>query len=172
MRIVGVIFVLIGFVLCLTIVGFFFGLLLILVGLVMIVMGGRRKVIITNVVNVANTPTGTVPAEQVAASMNQLPRAARAELAGPTGSEPVAPTLVVPSAVHVNEPVSAVQSYDVAKWKALVEFDEDVAAAAKQLQNHGQQYVDQLAAAYLALNDKQYLPTIVQKVLARAQQGG
>jgi len=34
---------------------------------------------------------------------------------------------------------------------------------------YGQKYIDQLAAAYLALNDKEYLPMIVQKILATAK---
>jgi hypothetical protein len=34
---------------------------------------------------------------------------------------------------------------------------------------YGQKYVDQLATGYLALNDKEYLPMIVQKILATAK---
>jgi len=169
MRIIGVVFILVGLLLCLTIFGALVGVPLIIVGAVLVVAGGRRKTVITNVINVANTPTGAIPAEQLNASINMLPRDVRSELTGPNGAERPAPTLIVPSSVRMNEPARSTGGYDAAKWKALVEFDSDIAEANKQVAVYGEQYVDQLAAAYLALNEKQYLPSIVQKIVARAQ---
>ena len=58
---------------------------------------------------------------------------------------------------------------DKAKWKALVEYDPDISRIANALFPYGQKYVDQLATGYLALNDKEYLPMIVQKILATAK---
>lgn len=173
MRILGVIFILVGLLLCLTIVGAAFGLVFIIVGAILVVAGGRRKTVITNVINVANTPSGGVPAEQLAASVNMLPRDARRELDYSSTAERRAPALVVPSEIHVGEQMKASEAaYDATKWKALVEFDAEIAAAAKKIEMYGQRYVDQLAAAYLALNDKQYLATITEKIAARAQQEG
>jgi hypothetical protein len=172
MRLLGVIFILVGLLACLSIVGAVIGIPLIIVGLVLDVVGGRRKTIITNVVNDTNTPTGAAPAHQMAASINMIPRDARAELGVATGADFRPPTLVVPSSLQITEPFAAGgASYDTAKWKALVEFGSEIADAAKRVESYGQRYIDQLAAAYLALNDKQYLATIVQKIVSRAQQG-
>jgi hypothetical protein len=55
------------------------------------------------------------------------------------------------------------EPYDRAKWKALVEYDPDISRVVSALSPYGQKYVDQLATGYLALNDKNYLPMIVQK---------
>jgi hypothetical protein len=57
MRIAGVILILVGFVLCLTIIGIGFGIVMILVGAVLVAVGGRRKVIIHNTVTVSNIAT-------------------------------------------------------------------------------------------------------------------
>jgi uncharacterized protein DUF5362 len=133
MRIIGVIFIFVGLLLCLTIFGAVAGIPLIIIGAVLVLAGGRRKTVITNVINVANTPTGAIPAEQVNASINMLPRDARNELTGPNSSERPAPTLVVPSSVRMNESPRSTGAYDVAKWKALVEFDSDITEANKQV---------------------------------------
>jgi hypothetical protein len=58
MRIAGGILVILGLLLCLTIFGAFFGIPMIIVGLVLLVAGGRRKTVITNVVQVSNTTAG------------------------------------------------------------------------------------------------------------------
>jgi hypothetical protein len=60
--------------------------------------------------------------------------------------------------------------YDVKRWKALVEFDPEIAAAANSVLPFGQKYVDQLAEKFLALNDKQYLSSIAGKIIILAQQ--
>jgi len=61
-------------------------------------------------------------------------------------------------------------AYDRAKWDALVKYDADISRIVAALQPYGQKYVDEFAAAYLALNDKRYLGMIVQKVVADAKQ--
>ena len=61
MRIVGVILVLLGLVLCFTIIGIFFGIPMILIGITLIALGGRRKTIIQNVVTVSNAPYAGQP---------------------------------------------------------------------------------------------------------------
>jgi len=166
MRIMGVVFIFVGLLLCLTFFGAIVGVPLILVGWVMVVMGGR-KTVITNVVNVTNVPN-TSPADQMSATMQVLPKEARAELEPPS----FAPRLIVPSKVEMAEAAgSSEPAYDGAKWKALVEFDAEIEAAVRKVESYGQKYVDQLAAAYLALNDKQYLATVTEKIISRARQG-
>jgi Putative peptidoglycan binding domain len=72
MRIVGVILVLMGLVLCFTIIGIFFGIPMILTGIVLIALGGRRKTIIQNVVTVSNAPYVRQPQDS---SLDPAPRA-------------------------------------------------------------------------------------------------
>lgn len=62
--------------------------------------------------------------------------------------------------------------YDKNKWNTLVKYDDDIARIVKTLSPFGQKYVDELATAYLALNDKAYLPMIIQKILATAKADG
>ncbi|MEI9929180.1 MAG: zinc ribbon domain-containing protein [Rhizomicrobium sp.] len=59
--------------------------------------------------------------------------------------------------------------YDRAKWQALVQYDSDISSAADTVRSFGQMWVDELGASYMALNDKSYLPGIVEKVTARAK---
>jgi hypothetical protein len=55
LRIVGIIFVFLGIILCITIIGAGIGVILIFLGLIMIAFGGRRKTVINNVIQVTNT---------------------------------------------------------------------------------------------------------------------
>jgi hypothetical protein len=57
MAIVGVVFLLVGFIFCLTIIGAFIGGPMMFLGAIFLVFGlfGRRKTVITNVVHVTNT---------------------------------------------------------------------------------------------------------------------
>jgi hypothetical protein len=43
-------------------------------------------------------------------------------------------------------------------------YDPDISRVVNALFPYGQKYVDQLATGYLALNGKEYLPMIVQKI--------
>ena len=67
------------------------------------------------------------------------------------------------------ENVTGLYSYDRQKWRALVSSDADISRLAKALQPYGQKYVDEFAAAYLALNDKDYLPMILRQIIASAR---
>src|SRR4051812_26049812 len=49
------------------------------------------------------------------------------------------------------ENVIGLYSYDKRKWHALLSSDTDISRLAKVLEPYGQKYVDELAAAYLAL---------------------
>ena len=59
MRILGAFLIILGLLLCLSIVGAVVGIPMIFIGLIVIVVGGRRKTVITNVVQVSNSiPAG------------------------------------------------------------------------------------------------------------------
>lgn len=61
------------------------------------------------------------------------------------------------------------KEYDEAKWNALKEFDDDIRAAAHRLAAFGPAMEDKLAKAYLAISDKAYLQSIVNKLEAEAR---
>lgn len=61
--------------------------------------------------------------------------------------------------------------YDRQTWRRLVESDPDLAQLAKVLADYGPQYVDELAASYLAAPDKGRLGAIVDGIIARARDG-
>jgi hypothetical protein len=65
--------------------------------------------------------------------------------------------------------ISAAFSYDREKWISLIENDPTLLRLVQVLRPYGQKYVDQLAAAYLVLNDKEYLPMILKKVVETAK---
>jgi hypothetical protein len=59
--------------------------------------------------------------------------------------------------------------FDRKKWDALVQYDGDVALVAERLRPLGSRWTDEFASSYLALNDKQYLQTIAEKIAAAAK---
>jgi len=52
------------------------------------------------------------------------------------------------------------------KWRAVVDGDVDISQAVAALAPFGKKYVDELARAYLVLDDKDYLPLILKKIAA------
>lgn len=58
---------------------------------------------------------------------------------------------------------------DREKWAALLKYDDEIAMIAEKLQPLGQKWVDEFAQSYLVLNDKKYLPNIVQKIIRDAR---
>jgi hypothetical protein len=60
-------------------------------------------------------------------------------------------------------------SYDERKWRALLRFDDEIAAAAKAVRAFGAQWEDELARSYLRLNDKSYLNALVAKITREAR---
>jgi hypothetical protein len=76
---------------------------------------------------------------------------------------------VSPLTETVKLDVHSSKTYDESKWRALLQYDEQLAAVAQKLQVLGPKWVDELASAYLAINDKSYLPAIVNKIIADAK---
>jgi hypothetical protein len=60
-------------------------------------------------------------------------------------------------------------SYDKERWRLLLRNDADISRLVTALAPYGQKYVDQLAAAYLASNDKDDLPMILTEIVASAR---
>ncbi|MGB9115154.1 hypothetical protein [Bradyrhizobium sp.] len=59
--------------------------------------------------------------------------------------------------------------YDLKKWNALLQYDADIKRVADALAPYGQKYLDQFAEAFMAINDKNYLPQIIRTILESAK---
>jgi hypothetical protein len=92
----------------------------------------------------------------------------RSRPAGPTAkSTPVGEAYETTSERHS----ASERSYDERKWRALMRFDDEIAAAANRARGFGAHCEDELARSYLRLNDKSYLDALLDKIAkeARAQ---
>jgi hypothetical protein len=70
----------------------------------------------------------------------------------------------------VGEPTTIPNAlFDRTKWNALLKYDPELAIVADKLRPLGQKWVDEFAAAYLAINEKSYLPSIISKIIADAR---
>jgi hypothetical protein len=167
MRILGALLIITGFFLLFTIFLIPLGVILMILGMVlMVVGGGRRKVVINNVVSV-NAPPAALPRDV----QQEFATAERLQRREPLLEHRQNFALPAPEHQYRERELRTInpEPYDSAKWKALVEYDPDISRVVAALSPYGQKYVDQLAAGYLALNDKNYLPMIVQKILATAK---
>ncbi|MGD0023688.1 MAG: restriction endonuclease [Xanthobacteraceae bacterium] len=59
--------------------------------------------------------------------------------------------------------------FDRAKWNALLKNDPDIRMVADKLRQVGEKWVDEFAATYLAVNDKNSLRSIVMGIIADAR---
>lgn len=66
-------------------------------------------------------------------------------------------------------PVDEVPTYDLVRWNALVQYDADIKRIVDAFTPFGQKYIDEFAQAFMALNDKNYVPQIIEKILATAK---
>jgi hypothetical protein len=104
---------------------------------------------------------------------NNRKRAARPVVRGARADMPVAPPMPEP-VVHLEPPKGIgppARAYDRQAWRRLVESDADLARVTSVLADYGQQYVDELAKAYLPDADKKRLPEIVDGIIGRAGRG-
>jgi xanthosine utilization system XapX-like protein len=170
MRIFGAILILLGILLCLTIFLAPLGGFLILVGLICVVVGRRNRTVINNVVQVSSAPNPSFQQANIA-DVDDRKRASRA-LEPPMFADQerrqATPPLI--DVTPHQPPTYNGFAYDKAKWQMLVRYDADISRIVDVLAPYGQKYVDELAAAYLALNDKTYLPMIIQKIVGSAKQ--
>jgi hypothetical protein len=169
MRILGAFLFVTGFLLLFTVILAGLGIFLMFLGLILMVVGGRRKVVINNIVSV-NAPSPVLPREMQRDFVEAQPRAQQREPVLEPRDRFVLPP---PDRGYNRGPELRTinpEPYDKAKWRALVEYDPDISRVVSALSPYGQKYIDQLATGYLALNDKDYLPMIVQKILATAKE--
>lgn len=94
-----------------------------------------------------------------------------------TDREPYVPVYAQPAAPfgqRLSGPVASstatVSSSSTAAWKTLKEFDADIREALGHLQPFGSQAEERLATAYLSINDKSLLPSIVSKIVSDEEQ--
>ncbi len=159
MRLTGWVLLLIGALLCATIAWAALGFLLMGVGLISLQVAERRR-----------RPAGDLAA---AGAAKFVPPRLSPGLQPPT-LDPIAgqdgPSQRQPRRVAwPDRTVGA--AYDQEAWRRLVESDPDIARLAKVLADYGPQYVDELAASYLAAPDKKRLGAIVDGIIARARNG-
>jgi hypothetical protein len=64
-----------------------------------------------------------------------------------------------------SQPLVPTPAFDGQKWRALSEFDPDLTRVDAALRPYGEKYLSLFATEYLILNDKQYIPNILDKVL-------
>jgi hypothetical protein len=175
--VIGVVLILLGLLFCLTIVGAFVGIPLIIVGAILCAIGSKRRTVITNVVQVSTVP-GAGPANSLIFDSSSPNLNREPSFASPI--KDVSPRRIMLES-ETAEPTNdggarrdsfSKYSYDRAKWEMLVRYDSDISRIVEVLKSYDQKYTDELAAAYLALNDKTYLPMIVDKILANARQHG
>ena len=170
MRIVGAIFILVGFLISLSIVGAVIGVPMMFIELVMIVLGGRRKTIITNVVQVSNV----VPEQRYVPDREAAPYVPEVRQVGARNAPLLGQTIDItpprqPAFSEVHRVNANADDYDRKKWQALVKYDPDIAKVATKLRELGDHWVDEFAKSYLAINDKSYLPTIVNQIISDAR---
>ena len=168
MRIAGAILIVFGLLACLTIIGIPFGLFLMVIGTILVIVGGR-KTIITNVVQVSNAPPQSFTPDRDAAPY--VPEVK--QVAAPRERATLAPPIdVMPARTSVFSPGTTENSgddYDRRKWQALLKYDPEIAKVANKLRELGDEWVDEFAKSYLAINDKSYLPTIVNQIIVDAR---
>jgi hypothetical protein len=72
-------------------------------------------------------------------------------------------------ATHSFPPPTSTENYNIEKWNALKEIDEDIAKAVISVKEHGPNLEEELAKRYLAISEKSYLPKIVELVISKSQ---
>lgn len=154
MRILGTILILVGLLLCFTLVGAIFGIPMMIAGCILVGVGGRRKVVINNTVTVSNAvPAGASPPEN-------YPSVRRDRVV-----EPPLPRLGSTTA-SLPPPVD---TFDRKRWLSLIRYDEELRSAAETVRVYGSKWEDELAEDYLRINDRTYLPKIVERIVSEAQ---
>ena len=182
MRIAGAFLLVSGFLLCISIVWAAVGFLMMGLGLICLLTAERRKkpsmASSGPLADGAPRPREPPPlqvekhaqlAEPVEASPSRI-GTRQASFPEPGFSEPRQPKSRKPALVSRKErPVRRPDepdpnAYDLEKWRALVKSDADISRSVEAVLPFGKKYVDQLAMAYLAFEEKSYLPAIVKMV--------
>jgi hypothetical protein len=149
MRIAGWVLLVSGFLLCVSILSAALGFLLMGFGLIFLQIAEQK-----------NKSQFTSGASRFGQSERQR--------------QPPSPRILAPSEEEEREVVDRESAigpnlYDKERWRLLLRNDADISRLVTALAPYGQKYVDQLAAAYLASNDKHYLPMILTEIVASAR---
>jgi hypothetical protein len=188
MRIAGTFLLLGGFLLCISIIWAAVGFLMMGLGLICLLMVERRKKPSTAssgpLADAAGRPREPPPLQvekhaqpaAVEASPSRIgtrqaslsfpePRLPEPRLPESRQPKPRKPALVSRKERPVRRPDEPdSNAYDLEKWRALVKSDADISRSVEAVLPFGKKYVDQLAMAYLAFEEKSYLPAIVKMV--------
>ncbi|TWB96224.1 hypothetical protein FBZ93_108266 [Bradyrhizobium macuxiense] len=164
MRLTGWVLLLIGGLLCATISWAALGFLLMGVGLISLQVAERRR----------RPADHAVPAGAAGFTPPRLSPGLQPPTLDPVTGQDNGPQrqprrVAWPDKTRPDQKVDA--PYDRQTWRRLVESDADLAQLAKVLADYGPQYVDELAASYLAAPDKGRLAEIVDGIIARARDG-
>jgi hypothetical protein len=151
MRILGWLLLVGGLLLCVSIVWAAPGFFCMGLGLIFLQIAERKR-------RKAKTAASLSDQSEPQAEQAQIPESTRA----------VVPPETEGDAGAGRENVTGPYSYDRREWRALLSSDADISRLANVLESYGQKYVDEFAAAFLAVNDKDYLPAILQKIVASA----
>lgn len=169
MRFAGWLLLIVGTLLCVSIVWATIGFLMMGLGLICLLIAEKRT---KRATAVARPPGKATKPPATAREPRFQPveiRAVAASLPEPraTSAARAARAAVVTSTIaRIRQEHS---SYDAEKWNALVGSDPDIARLVEALAPYGRQHVDELATVYLALDDKNYLPDIVDEIVASAR---
>lgn len=148
MRILGGVLIVLGLLFCLSVIGAIIGIPMIILGIVLAALGGRRT-LITNVVSVQTAPATRTDFEPQAPAVlhraSELPRE-------PLQRQPRLEAIEVPAT-----------AYDAGKWQVLIRYDDDIRNAVERVRPFGDAYEAELATAYLQVNDKAYLDSVRRK---------
>ena len=160
MRIAGWILLVVGLVLCLSVVWAPLGLLMMGVGLVSLQVAEQKQRKARTAVASANAGADK-PMEESA-----IPRPKEPTIVREPPPIPVAPS-GVPELARTASPDG--YGYDREEWRRLVESDPDLAQLASVLGDYGQQYVDAFARNYLPAPNKSRIAGIVDGIIAKAR---
>jgi hypothetical protein len=183
MRIAGAFLLVSGFLLCISIVWAAVGFLMMGLGLICLLMAERQKKLsmaspgpLVDAAGRRGEPPPlqvekhAQPAEPVEASPGGIAsQQASSSFPEPRKPKPQPkprkPALVSRKERPVRRPDEPDPNpYDLEKWRALVRSDADISRSVEAVLPFGKKYVDQLAMAYLAFEEKSYLPAIVKMV--------
>jgi hypothetical protein len=186
MRIAGACLLLGGLLLCISIVWAAVGFLMMGFGLICLLIAERRK-------KQSTAPPGPLSdafdrrREPPPLQIEKHAQSAKSEEASPSRTEPQQAPSSLPEPRQPRPPkptrilreeqpdgrrsVPDTIPYDLEKWRALVKTDADISRSVEALQPFGKKYVDQLAMAYLAFEEKSYLPVIVKLVAHAIKRG-
>ncbi len=147
MRIAGHAFLIVGLLLCISIAWAAMGFFAMGFGLIFLLIEEEREKASALRSRCTETQFGSIEAEQPLK----------------------ATTLNATQAWQDQTSLRAYEPNQIDEWESLVSRDQDLSRVVTNLTPFGQKYVEQLAKAYVAFNDKAFLPMILNMVIASAR---